>query len=93
MSTLDPVSTFGELLGADAAGPVLTAIAETWELDPSGPFTAHFGIRGAAPRPADGGEHDAAVRIVGFDSARDVAATCRPSPRASCPSGPPATSR
>ena len=73
VSTLDPVSTFGDLLGPDAAGPVLTTMAETWELDPSGPFTAHFGIRGAAPPPADGGEHDAAVRIVGFDSARDVA--------------------
>jgi phytoene dehydrogenase-like protein len=74
VSTLDPISTFGELLGPDAAGPVLTAIAQSWELDPSGPFTSHFGIRGAAPPPAGGEEHDAAVRIVGFESARDVGA-------------------
>ncbi len=50
VSTLDPLSTFGELLGADAAGLALTDIAKGWELDASGPFTAHFGIRGAAAR-------------------------------------------
>jgi phytoene dehydrogenase-like protein len=74
VSTLDPLSTFGELLGADAAGPALTETAAGWQLDVSGPFTAHFGIRGAAPAPAGGEERDAAVRIVGFDSERDVAA-------------------
>ncbi len=74
VSTLDPLTTFGDLLGSDAAGPVLTAIAEGWELDPCGPFTAHFGIRGAAPPPASGEEHDAVVRIVGFASAQDVGA-------------------
>jgi phytoene dehydrogenase-like protein len=73
VSTLDPLSTFSELLGADAAGPALTEMAEGWELDPSGPFTAHFGIRGAPPTPAGGEERDAVVRIVGFASAQDVA--------------------
>jgi phytoene dehydrogenase-like protein len=75
VSTLDPMSTFGGLLGADLAGAALTAVAEGWELDPSGPFTAHFGIRGEAPTPSGGDDGDAVVRIVGFDSAQDVADT------------------
>lgn len=74
VSTLDPVTTFRELLSADAAEPAVTAIAEGWEFDPCGPFTAHFGIRGTVPAPAGGGTDDAAVRIVGFDSGDDVAA-------------------
>lgn len=75
ISTLDPVSTFCDLLGAKQAGEALTAVAERWELDASGPFTAHFGIRGDAPAPAGGEDRDAAVRIVGFDTTEDVGAT------------------
>jgi phytoene dehydrogenase-like protein len=73
VSTLDPISTFGGLLGADLAGDALTAVAQRWELDESGPFTAHFGIRGEAPTAAGGDDGDAVVRIVGFDCAQDVA--------------------
>lgn len=74
ISTLDPKSTFGGLLGAEAAGEALTAVAKGWELDPSGPFTAHFGIRGEAPAPAGGADGDAVIRIVGFGSSGEVAA-------------------
>ncbi len=72
VSTLDPLTTFGELLAPEVAGPALTAIAQRWELDPTGPFTAHFGIRGAPPAPAGGAEQDALIRIVGFGSAREL---------------------
>lgn len=75
VSTLDPVSTFRGLLGAERAGEALTAVADGWEIEPTGPFTAHFGIRGHAPAPAGGETADAAIRILGFDSAQDVVAT------------------
>lgn len=74
ISTLDPVSTFDELLGPEIAGPTLSAIAKGWQLDRSSPFTAHFGIRGAAPAPAGRETRDAVIRIVGFNSPGEVAA-------------------
>jgi phytoene dehydrogenase-like protein len=75
VSTLDPITTFGELLGPERAGEVLTSVAEQWVLDPAGPFTSHYGIKGRAPTPATGdGNDDAVVRVVGFGSADEVAA-------------------
>jgi phytoene dehydrogenase-like protein len=88
VSTLDPLTTFGELLGAEAAGPALTEVADRWELDATGPFTAHFGIRGEAPVPAGGGDEDAVVRVVGFESAQDVAATLSSAAAGELPSRP-----
>ena len=71
VSTLDPLTTFGDLLGPDAAVPLLADLARDWALDATGSFTAHFGIKGEPPAPA-AGEEDAAIRIVGFRSAGEV---------------------
>lgn len=73
VSTLDVETTFGELLDPGRAGDVLTGVRASWELDPSGPFTAHFGIRGEPPAPAGGANEDAVVRVTGFAGAGDVA--------------------
>jgi phytoene dehydrogenase-like protein len=75
ISTLDPITTFGELLGPGQAADAPTAIAGDWVLDATGPFTAHFGIKGKPPPSAAGdGEDDAVVRVLGFDSLADVGA-------------------
>jgi phytoene dehydrogenase-like protein len=68
--TLDPRSTFGELLGAELAGPDLTASAMTWVFDDLAPFTGHYGIRGEPPvlpdRPAP------YLRMIGFSQVADL---------------------
>jgi phytoene dehydrogenase-like protein len=74
VSTLDVETTFGELLDRGRAGEVLTGVLAGWELDASGPFTAHFGIRGDPPAPAGGIGEDAVARVLGFSGAGDVAA-------------------
>lgn len=75
ISTLDPITTFGGLLGPERAGAELTSLAEQWVLDATAPFTAHFGIKGAPPTPSRGeGNDDAVVRVLGFRSADEVAA-------------------
>src|SRR5207244_4139322 len=51
ISTLDPITTLGELLGPEQAGEALTGVAREWVLDPAGAFTAHFGVKGSPPRP------------------------------------------
>lgn len=73
VSTLDPLTTFAGLLAPEVAGELREAALE-WELEPTGPFIAHFGVKGevAAVRPADG--VDAVVRVIGFRSAEDVSA-------------------
>jgi len=75
ISTLDPITTFAELLGSERAGEVLTSVAESWELDAAGPFIAHFGIRGGPPVPAGDGDDDAVIRVIGFGSEQEVAST------------------
>jgi phytoene dehydrogenase-like protein len=72
VSTLDPRSTFLELLAPELAPEELREAASGWELDGTGPFTAHFGIRGEPPAPAGGTEGDALVRVFGFASADEV---------------------
>lgn len=71
VSTLDPRSTFLGLLGDELAPEELRAAADAWVLDETGPFTAHFGIRGEPPAPA-AAEGDALVRVFGFREADDV---------------------
>src|SRR5262245_60530677 len=56
VSTLDPRATFLELLPDGHLPPELRSAAEGWVLDPPGPFTAHFGIKGEPPAPAGGGD-------------------------------------
>jgi phytoene dehydrogenase-like protein len=72
ISTLDPESTFLGLLGAELAPDELRAAARDWIVEPTGPFTAHFGIKGKPPAPAAGEPGDALVRIFGFSGAPDV---------------------
>jgi len=64
--TLDPKTTFLELLG-DAAPGELRQAAEAWRLDATGPFTAHFGIKGEPPLARTEEASSALVQVVGFD--------------------------
>ena len=72
VSTLDPRSTFLGLLGEELVPEELRAAAGDWILERTGPFTAHFGIRGEPPAPAAGERGDALVRIFGFGGTQDV---------------------
>jgi phytoene dehydrogenase-like protein len=72
ISTLDPRSTFLDLLGDELAPEALRTAARNWIVERTGPFTAHFGIKGEPPEPAAGERGDALVRIFGFGGAPDV---------------------
>ncbi len=72
VSTLDPSSTFLGLLGEELVPEELRAVAGEWILERTGPFTAHFGIKGEPPAPAAGERGDALVRIFGFGGTEDV---------------------
>jgi phytoene dehydrogenase-like protein len=71
ISTLDPRTTFGPLLGRHVSEELRDAMSR-WQLEPTGPFIAHFGVKGEVPpvRPDDG--EDAVVRVIGFSSAEEV---------------------
>jgi phytoene dehydrogenase-like protein len=70
ISTLDPRTTFLELLLPELVPSELRAAASNWRAEGSGPFTAHFGIKGEPPSPA--GPGGALSRIFGFGSAFEV---------------------
>jgi phytoene dehydrogenase-like protein len=70
VSTLDPRSTLA-LLAPELAPAELSEAARDWVVEGTGPFTAHFGIKGEPPAPARG-EGDALVRVFGFGSAQEV---------------------
>jgi len=72
VSTLDPSSTFLGLLGDELVPEELRLAASDWIVERTGPFTAHFGIRGEPPAPAAGEQGDALIRIFGFGGAQDV---------------------
>jgi phytoene dehydrogenase-like protein len=72
ISTLDPVSTFLELLSEEPGLEALRRPAEAWEFEATGAFTAHFGIKGAPPAPAGSGAGDALVRCFGFRDLGEV---------------------
>jgi len=73
VSTLDPRTTFGPLLGSHV-GTELRAAAAGWQLERAGSFTAHFGVKGAVPPARRGDGEDAMVRVIGFSSADGVTA-------------------
>src|SRR5207244_7164592 len=52
VSTVDPKTTFLELLDASVVPEGIRQAAQAWRLDRTGPFTAHFGIKGEPPRLA-----------------------------------------
>ena len=66
VSTLDPRSTFLDLMAPELAPAELREAASNWIVDGAGPFTAHFGIKGDPP--GDG----ALIRIFGFGGADEV---------------------
>jgi len=66
ISTLDPVSTFLELLSEQAELEALQRAAQEWEFEATAAFTAHFGIKGEPPSPARSGSADALIRCFGF---------------------------
>jgi phytoene dehydrogenase-like protein len=71
VSTLDPRTTFIELLDPGDVPDELRDAAERWRTDACGRFTAHFGIKGARPRlDADAGE--ALLQVLGFADADAV---------------------
>ena len=64
--TLDPASTFLELLADQPGMEEPRRRAQDWAFEDTGPFTAHFGIKGSPPAPAGDGAADALVRCFGF---------------------------
>jgi phytoene dehydrogenase-like protein len=66
VSTLDPRSSYLGLLGNGVVPQELREAAEGWVAEETGPYTAHFGIRGEPP--AD----EALVRVFGFTRPEDV---------------------
>jgi phytoene dehydrogenase-like protein len=72
ISTLDPRSTFVDLLGEELAPAELRAAAHEWMVEPTGPFTAHYGIKGEPPTPAGGRAPDALIRVFGYGEPADV---------------------
>jgi phytoene dehydrogenase-like protein len=73
VSTLDPKTTFLELLDAGAVPAGISETARAWRLDPTGPFTAHFGVKGQAPRLATPEATGALLQVVGFEDGASVA--------------------
>jgi phytoene dehydrogenase-like protein len=72
VSTLDPKTTFLELVGGAAVPDAVRQAAEAWRLDPTGPFTAHFGIKGEPPEVATEEASRALVQVIGFENAAAV---------------------
>jgi phytoene dehydrogenase-like protein len=66
VSTLD-LHSCGRILSDELVPAGLREVAERWIVDPTGPFTAHYGIKGAPPVGA------AVKRVFGFRDADDVA--------------------
>jgi phytoene dehydrogenase-like protein len=77
VSTLDFRSTFLGLLSGGVALDGLSEAMDDWEVEPTGPFTAHFGIKGEPPVPAGGGRGDALMRVFGFSTPEEVDAYFR----------------
>jgi phytoene dehydrogenase-like protein len=71
LSTLDPRSTFLELLDGALVPSELREAAAAGQLDPTGPLTGHFGVKGAPPDPAEQGR-DALIRVFGFSGPDEV---------------------
>src|SRR5919108_3039099 len=72
VSTLDPKTTFLELLAETDVLDAVRHAAEAWRLDSSGRFIAHFGIKGAPPRLTDREAGEAFMQVIGFAGADAV---------------------
>jgi phytoene dehydrogenase-like protein len=60
------------LLEASVVPDGIRHTAQDWRLDRTGPFTAHFGIKGEPPRLATDEATRALVQVIGFDDATSV---------------------
>ena len=72
VSTLDPRTTFLELLDPGDAPDELREAASRWRTDACGRFTAHFGIKGARPRQEAADVDEALFQVLGFADADAV---------------------
>jgi phytoene dehydrogenase-like protein len=72
VSTLDPKTTFLELLDAGDVPEAIRAAAQAWQTDACGPFTAHYGIKGESPRLATQQATEALLQVLGFADAGAV---------------------
>ena len=72
VSTLDPKTTFLELLEAGDVPDAVRAAAGAWRTDACGPFTAHYGIKGPSPRLPTQQATEALFQVLGFANARAV---------------------
>ena len=72
ISTLDPISTFLELLSDEPQLDAMRRPAQDWAVEPTGAFTAHYGIKGTPPTAAGGGAPDALIRCFGFRDFHEV---------------------
>ena len=68
--TLDPRTTFAELLDPGLAGQRLAAAGRDWVFDDLAAFTAHYGIRGEPP--ASPGRGEPYLRLIGFRGVADL---------------------
>jgi phytoene dehydrogenase-like protein len=72
VSTLDPKTTFLELVETTMVPDAVRQAAAAWRLDPTGPFTAHFGIKGEPPEVATEEASRALIQVLGFENAAAV---------------------
>ncbi|WIG58770.1 MAG: Beta-carotene ketolase [Ktedonobacterales bacterium] len=88
VSTLDPKTTFLELLEAGAAPEALRQRATDWRVDAAGSFVAHFGIKGEPPRLASEEATRALIQVIGFEHEAEVAAHLGASAQGQMPTTP-----
>lgn len=92
ISTLDPATTFLELLDADLVPGTkrkgLQHAAEEWRHDTVAPFTAHFGLKGQPPHLHDQHASEAFMQVVGFEDADAVMEHLRTVEKGGLPSKP-----
>ena len=88
VSTLDPKTTFLELLEPDVVPEGIRQGAQAWRLDRAGPFTAHFGIKGDPPRLATDDASRALVQVLGFEDAAGVSGLLDRTDRGELPDPP-----
>ncbi len=72
VSTLDPRSTFLELLDPAVLPSEIRGAADGWRLDRVGPLVAHFGIKGQPPRLESEAATRALLQVMGFADAAGV---------------------
>ncbi|HEY8492071.1 MAG TPA: NAD(P)/FAD-dependent oxidoreductase [Dehalococcoidia bacterium] len=73
VSTLDPKTTFLDLLDAGVVPEPLRQAAQAWQFEPAGTFIGHFGIKGQPPIIGTEQASQALLQVVGFADEAAVA--------------------